>query len=337
MTSVQAPRKKRRVSIVTASANTAPDQTISGDETNTGDSDRKIRTSTACRVCRKRKVRCQSGMMSNEGEIGPCSYCVGIDQPGECSYAPPKDRAAFSREYVSKLEKRMALMERQLDKIQPLLDAFQNESLLLNPSVPLPSPSSRPGPITLLKQNATGHISPSLPQRPSVQTDPMGGQDSDTTSEGSSTSPLREHRPSLADEEYGLSLYDENGKPRWIGSHNTFSILNAVSRNHSTTTSRPTTTHEPLAHKPLQQQWALYAGSLTEIPRQPKPTFTLPTESLTFPSKEYAHQLYEAYFEHLYPIMPIMSIRRAREGLDKVFQEKDSLHRIPNEQGDARG
>ncbi|WWC95247.1 hypothetical protein V866_002106 [Kwoniella sp. B9012] len=323
------PQKRRRQSTIRPAVNSEIDGVVTDCETNENNSSRNIRTSAACKACRRRKVKCQPGKVDDSGDIGPCSYCVGIKLPGECSYAPPKDRAAFSREYVSKLEKRMTLMEKQLDEMRPLLNAYQEGSLDIQKSTSESSALHRPtrtAPSTLPR--------PSSPSGDNLQ---LSSQRRDSLASSPQSIPTMSHedRQGSADQEYGLSLYDENGKPRWIGSHNTFSILDAVSRDQNCyiPSSGPTDRNQDI--RTIQQQWALYATSPSDTLNRPPPTFSLPIQRLTFPTKQYARQLYEAFFEHLYPIMPIMSIRRARDGLEQVFMEKDRLDGSSVGQGDA--
>ncbi|OCF33742.1 hypothetical protein I316_04454 [Kwoniella heveanensis BCC8398] len=146
----------------------------------------------------------------------------------------------------------MAEMERHIARLQPVLEALEDGRLGLGLGLVQEGLSGRrrqpqsPLPVGRAQQQDRFHLNDEV----------NGEDDSRSSSERASSAPVpvgrrdasvqtpqvdyrdAEHRqngtagpPSELNEGVGICLYDENGKPRWMGSHNTFAILDAFFTN----------------------------------------------------------------------------------------------------------
>ncbi|WVQ66635.1 uncharacterized protein L199_004820 [Kwoniella botswanensis] len=290
----------------------------------------KNRVSIACKSCRSRKVKCLPTWSASDPlePPGPCKQCIkaGNGNGEGCFYPPSKDRAAFSRQYVSGLEARMEALESMVKRMLPVFEAVEKDRKIANPSPEetyvrqvdeMAEVSDRGDQFALVNSTLSG----SRPMQSQIHpSDPSSSSTTVSTHPRPLPANRDRDRPSTAGSlKYGRYTYDDNGKPRWIGGYNTFSILDTYI--HSTPTahmlsssssSSASRRFSPTPSFPTDQ-WRLHASAASPesggVLRRMWPSL----DQLVFPSEEHERAMIDAYYTQVHPILPAVPEHRLRE------------------------
>ncbi|KAJ7594541.1 putative fungal-specific transcription factor [Mycena floridula] len=87
----------------------------------TANTTKKRRLPGACDICKKKKVRCDSGQMPN----GRCTNCIQGNL--ECTHIELTKNLGSAKGYVENLEQRLEKMQRLLNKLVPGIDINQDD------------------------------------------------------------------------------------------------------------------------------------------------------------------------------------------------------------------
>ncbi|KAJ7172414.1 fungal-specific transcription factor domain-containing protein [Mycena filopes] len=118
---------------------------------------KKRRTPGACDLCKRRKIRCDSGQMPGNR----CTTCVNAGL--ECTHAEIMKTLGSAKGYVESLETRLEKMEKLLNKLLPgidfteQLDNEEEPSLLSDPDLPRNDADHLVGAIKKLTLNPEEH------------------------------------------------------------------------------------------------------------------------------------------------------------------------------------
>lgn len=238
----------------------------------------------ACESCRKKKIKC-------DGVEPICTICRNANI--QCKYAETKDRAALSRQYVQELEARLLHMEDVFKQIAPVVEALGNtpngasvQAIVSslqgngNTSQSNPSPSTQPKPLVVKRERKSSELSSS----PSPRSSKSGDDD--------------------VSEAFGQLALDEHGHLRWIGGSSTMSLIQTF---RSLTTS-PLHRVSPMDEDPLSPNPSankLYFSGSVNFGKTSSIALPHP-EEVSFPPRELADKLVNAYFNKLHCLLPVV-------------------------------
>lgn len=289
----------------------------------------KVRAYAACKNCRAKKIKClpgppQSSSSARPGapsspahdsnQPGPCQQC--LQAGAECTYAPTRDRAAYSRHYVANLEARVQALESFQTRMLPLLSAFEDE----HGSTSLP-PSRMQG---LIKKGIPGEQGPragenhhhvTSMEKDNVPLEWEGEGDDEDDDDDEQTMQNAEAGDVVQ------MTQDERGNYRWIGSSNTLSLLDSFSHredpHHGETSRQPHTSFSrsnPPSRVTSSGQSPNTAGG-DQTPRNPYfgevagagVVKALPAiEEVQYPSTAKASEMIDAFFREVHSSLPVV-------------------------------
>ena len=219
----------------------------------------------------------------------------------ECTYPPTRDRAAYSRQYVQNLENRVQALESAQSRLTPLLEAFERGDV---------GPSAPP------RQTAFGADTHYRDERPlSASEDNKKHGDVRFGNDGTPAAVTRAASPASSDADGGQLAQDERGNYRWIGSSNTLSLLDSFSH---TRTRVPEDATSPSAGDNAGREhpnpyFGHVAGSGV-VNALPSP------DEVQFPSLEHANAMVDAFFDELYPALPVFQEKAFRGEYNRLME-----------------
>ncbi|KAK4689854.1 hypothetical protein P7C73_g226, partial [Tremellales sp. Uapishka_1] len=269
----------------------------------------KIRAHAACKSCRTKKVKCLPGPAVLDGQQppGPCQQCLQCKI--ECTYPPTRDRAAYSRQYVQNLEARVQALENLSNyRIMPMLKVFESGGTRMKTHPP----------------DGTGEP---------VE---LGGEgdeeeEEDEEEEGAGEDTERQGGVSGSEEgDDGQMAQDEHGNYRWIGSSNTLTLLDSFGQSHPadnhhlppTSASGPHTTQtSPSSHSGPTPRNNPYFGPVAGS----GVVKALPNiDEVNYPPRRYAEEMVNAFFEEVFPCLPIVLEHDFREGFTALMERREN-------------
>ena len=251
----------------------------------------KLRAYTACRHCRLKKIKCLPGSSNNVPTNGPPGPCQQCSQNGiECTFPPTRDRAAYSRQYVQNLEARVQALEMVQGRMMPLLLDYE-----------------------------TKHPNGSVFR---VESERKTAINTHMTVEPITANGFTSNSPSPSTEDIGQITRDERGNYRWIGSSNTFSLLDSFAH-HS-----PAHPSPPQSDAPHDNPYfgpVAGSGVVKALPG---------VDEVSYPTLQAAGEMVDAFFAEVHPCLPIIIEHDFRLGFKRIMDKRASHQ--PQESGGVR-
>ncbi|WWD18291.1 hypothetical protein CI109_102741 [Kwoniella shandongensis] len=294
------------------------------------------RASTACKVCRARKVKCIPGSTSfssiDSSQTGPCMNCLQAGSGDNCTYPVSKDRAAFTRQYVQNLEARVQALETLCQRFTPIFADYEAEKTQRG------NKRQKVMPRMSHEANISSLTDPVESTQPSFEARHVDAATQHRVAAGEANLPVGGEATIKPD---GKWTQDELGNYRWLGPHNTLSILDSFSPESSNPS--PTTTPAGAATGVGPSHTSSYAhGSshgngfgIGHTERSNTNTNTnayfegveetgllerlLPLDKLQFPEEKVALEMIDAFYSDVHPILPVVPEHRFRPNYTRMM------------------